>query len=35
VFINGAWVGVLSNPDEVNIQIKTYRRFGLISPFIS
>ena len=35
VFINGAWVGVLSNPDQVNIQIKTYRRFGLISPFIS
>ena len=29
------WVGVISNPDEVNIQIKAYRRFGLISPFVS
>ena len=35
IFINGAWVGVISNPEEVNIQIKAYRRFGLISPFIS
>jgi DNA-directed RNA polymerase II subunit RPB2 len=35
IFVNGAWVGVVSNPEEVNIQIKAYRRFGLISPFIS
>jgi hypothetical protein len=35
IFVNGAWVGVISNPEDVNIQIKLYRRFGLISPFIS
>jgi DNA-directed RNA polymerase II subunit RPB2 len=35
IFVNGAWVGVISNPDEVNLQIRAYRRFGLISPFIS
>ena len=35
VFVNGAWIGVVTNPDEVAIMLKTYRRYGLISPFIS
>ena len=35
VFVNGAWIGVVMNPDEVTLILKTYRRYGLISPFIS
>jgi DNA-directed RNA polymerase beta subunit len=35
VFVNGAWIGVVTNPDEVALMLKTYRRYGLISPFIS
>ncbi len=35
ILVNGAWIGVVSNPDIVNMQIKAYRRYGLISPFIS
>jgi DNA-directed RNA polymerase II subunit RPB2 len=35
IFVNGAWIGVVMNPDEVTLILKTYRRYGLISPFIS
>jgi len=35
VFVNGAWIGVVTNPDEVTLILKTYRRYGLISPFVS
>ena len=35
VFVNGAWIGVVTNPDEVTLMLKTYRRYGLISPFVS
>jgi DNA-directed RNA polymerase II subunit RPB2 len=35
IFVNGSWVGVVMNPDEVTLILKTYRRYGLISPFIS
>jgi DNA-directed RNA polymerase II subunit RPB2 len=35
VFVNGAWVGVVSDPRIVASGVKMYRRYGLISPFIS
>lgn len=35
VFVNGAWIGIVTNPDEVTLMFKTYRRYGLISPFVS
>ena len=35
IFVNGAWIGVVMNPDEVTLILKTYRRYGLISPFVS
>jgi DNA-directed RNA polymerase II subunit RPB2 len=35
VFVNGAWVGVVSDPRVVASGVKMYRRYGLISPFIS
>ena len=35
ILVNGAWVGVVSAPDIVTKQIKAYRRYGLISTFIS
>jgi DNA-directed RNA polymerase II subunit RPB2 len=35
VFVNGAWVGVVSDPKHVVSGVKVYRRYGLISPFIS
>ena len=35
VFVNGAWVGVVSDPRLVASGVKMYRRYGLISPFIS
>jgi len=35
VFVNGNWVGNVSDPERIELEIKTYRRFGCISPFIS
>jgi DNA-directed RNA polymerase II subunit RPB2 len=35
ILVNGAWIGVVTNPDIITNQVKAYRRYGLISPFIS
>jgi DNA-directed RNA polymerase II subunit RPB2 len=35
IFVNGAWVGVASDPRIIVSGVKIYRRYGLISPFIS
>lgn len=35
VFVNGNWVGVVNNPETVELEIKTFRRFALIPIFIS
>jgi DNA-directed RNA polymerase II subunit RPB2 len=35
IFVNGAWVGVASDPRIIVSGVKMYRRYGLISPFIS
>ena len=35
VFVNGAWIGVIANPEELVTQMKTMRRVGLLPPLIS
>jgi DNA-directed RNA polymerase II subunit RPB2 len=35
VFVNGAWVGIVTNPVEVLQVLKNYRRLGLIPVFTS
>jgi len=35
VIVNGNWVGVISNPREVELQMKEYRRVALIPTYIS
>jgi DNA-directed RNA polymerase II subunit RPB2 len=35
IFVNGAWVGVVTNPEEVMDILKKYRRLGLIPMYTS
>jgi DNA-directed RNA polymerase II subunit RPB2 len=35
IFVNGEWVGINSDPEELIYTFKKYRRNGLINPFIS
>ena len=35
VFVNGAWVGVVTNPREIERLIRLYRRNGLIPTYTS
>tara|TARA_B110001450_G_scaffold252427_1_gene274178 strand:- start:1382 stop:5710 length:4329 start_codon:yes stop_codon:yes gene_type:complete len=35
IFVNGAWVGVITNPQEVMDILKKYRRLGLIPTYTS